>query len=395
MVTRSGANCWTKHAFSFPSDRRPHIKSGVTRDDLHIQSGSAFVYYAFDVGSSIDVDKAERLLVAARKTSGADRKRPGKYFEYTPPPVRWNEEAPVQKVGAHFATDASVEILLFDFGCVSIRFAIPLDGPMSRVIDLSVDLYENAKLQEAAKVLVTELVAKIKTTIDKPEIATRVEDYCVFHVPRLLPQIGMAELTHKHFALLAGILRADHGAPSDREAQEILADRISYGSNDMTLLSWHAALIFGEDTEDVHAVLEFANILLLELSYLDSRLDRSLDSYYEFFNEQNRIRFNFGRPKQSLMRRISELQIESAVLFERITNGLKLMGDAFQAQVFRVATKKMGLSSWDASISRKLETIESIYQKISDAEGSRRMELLEIVIIILFLISIATSFKYG
>ena len=367
----------------------------MTQNDLLIQSGNAYVYYAFDVGSSIDLDNAERMLVAARKTSGADRKRPGKYFEYTPQPIRWTEEYPVQKIGEHYATKTTVEILLFDFGCVSVRFAVQLDGPMSRVIDLSVDLYENVKLQAAAKILVTELVGKIRITIDKPEIATRVEDYCVFNVSRLDPPVSIAELSQKHFVNLASILRAEHGAPSDREAQEIMADRISYGSNDLTLLSWHAALIFGEDTEDIHAVLEFANILLLELSYLDSRLDRSLDSFYEFFNIHSQNRFTFSRSKLTLMRRISELQIESAVLFERITNGLKLMGDAFQAQIFRVAAKKMGLSSWDASILRKLETIESIYQKISDAEGSRRMELLEIVIIILFLISIATSMKFS
>lgn len=366
----------------------------MNQNDLIIQSGSAYVYYAFDVGSSIDLDKAERLL-ATRKTQSGDRKRPGKYFEYTPPPVRWTEECPVQKVGEHFATQTTVEILLFDFGCVSIRFNIPIEGPIARVIELSADLYENAKLQEAAKVLVNELIQKLGTVIDKPEIATKIEDYCIFNVSRLDPAITVPELLQKHFSNLTCILRADVGAPSDREAQEILNDRISYGSNDLTLLSWHAAVILGEDTEDVHAVLEFANILLLELSYLDSRLDRSLDSFYEFFNLYSANRFKFGRSKQALMRRISEQQIESAVLFERITNGLKLMGDAFQAQIFRVATKKMGLNSWDASILRKLETIESIYQKVSDAENTRRMELLEIVIIVLFLISIATSFKFG
>lgn len=353
------------------------------------------MYYAFDVGSSIDLDKAERLLVAAKKTQTADRKRPGKYFEYTPPPVRWTEECAVMAIGPHFSTKATVEILLFDFGCVSIRFAIPIEGPIARVIDLSVDLYENAKLRDAAKVITTELLGKIGAVVDKPEIAGKIEDYCIFNFSKLEPAVTVPDLLQDHFVNLTGILRAEQGVPSDRESQEILTDRISYGSHDLTLLSWHAAVIYGEDTEDIHAVLEFANILLLELSYLDSRLDRSLDSFYEFFNLYSQNRFSFGRSKQPLMRRISELQIESAVLFERITNGLKLMGDAFQAQIFRVATKKMGLSSWDASIARKLETIESIYQKISDAEGTRRMELLEIVIIILFLVSIATSFKFS
>jgi hypothetical protein len=63
------------------------------------------------------------------------------------------------------------------------------------------------------------------------------------------------------------------------------------------------------------------------------------------------------------------------------------MGDDFQARVFQLATRKMGLALWDASITRKLQTLESIDSKISDSEGARRMELLEIVIIILITIS--------
>src|SRR6185312_1478803 len=104
----------------------------------------------------------------------------------------------------------------------------------------------------------------------------------------------------------------------------------------------------------------FANLVLLELSYLDGILDRSLDEFYEFFAERRRSRLFGVKSKHPLMRRISQLQIESAILFERITNALKLMGDDFQAKVFRLASKKMGLASWDVSISRKLDTIESI-----------------------------------
>ncbi len=70
------------------------------------------------------------------------------------------------------------------------------------------------------------------------------------------------------------------------------------------------------------------------------------------------------------------------------------MGDDFQARVFQLATKKMGLASWDASISRKLQTIESIYDKISDSEGARRMEVLEIIIIVLITLSIFLPFFF-
>jgi len=49
------------------------------------------------------------------------------------------------------------------------------------------------------------------------------------------------------------------------------------------------------------------------------------------------------------------------------------------------------LEAWDASIPRKLQTLESIYGKMSDRAGTRRMEVLEWIIIILITLSIAVS----
>jgi hypothetical protein len=362
-------------------------------EELMIEKGSAYVYYAFDVGSSIELDKAELLLAAEKKKAPSqEKKRQSKYFEFTPPPIRWREETASYTVGPRFESLPCAEMLLFDFGCVSVCFEIPLAGPISEIIALSVDLYDNFRLQEAAQNLVTKLIGKINSVIDKPELASRFEDYCIFHFSKIDPRLSIKSLLERHITPMACILRAETSVPSDREAQEILTDRISYGSNDVTLMSWYGAVIYGENAEDIYAVLEFANLLLLELSFLDGNLDRSLDSYYDFFTEHRRSRYLFGaRSKRPLMRSISQLQIESAILFERITNALKLMGDDFQAKVFRLATKKMGLSSWDASISRKLQTIESIYQKISDAEGARRMEVLEIIVILLILVEIFLS----
>jgi uncharacterized Rmd1/YagE family protein len=55
-------------------------------------------------------------------------------------------------------------------------------------------------------------------------------------------------------------------------------------------------------------------------------------------------------------------------------------------------SQRFHLEDWDASILRKLETLESIYGKMSDRAGTRRMELLEWIIIVLITISIAVSF---
>ena len=46
-------------------------------------------------------------------------------------------------------------------------------------------------------------------------------------------------------------------------------------------------------------------------------------------------------------------------------------------------------------IIRKLDTIDSIFQKVSDRQSTRRMEILEWIIIILIAISIAVAFLPG
>jgi hypothetical protein len=89
---------------------------------------------------------------------------------------------------------------------------------------------------------------------------------------------------------------------------------------------------------------------------------------------------------------IAQLQVDGALLFERVTNTLKLLGDQYLARVYRLASQRFHLEAWDASILRKLETLESIYDKMSDRTTTRRMEVLEWIIIVLIAVSIVLSF---
>ena len=57
-----------------------------------------------------------------------------------------------------------------------------------------------------------------------------------------------------------------------------------------------------------------------------------------------------------------------------------------------MVNRRFHLDDWDTSIPRKRETLESIYEKISDQASNRRMEILEWVIILLIAFSIALEF---
>ncbi len=91
------------------------------------------------------------------------------------------------------------------------------------------------------------------------------------------------------------------------------------------------------------------------------------------------------------MEKIAQLQVDNALLFESVNNALKLLGDQYMARVYTNAAKRFHLADWDASILRKLSTLESIYDKITERVASQRMELLEWIIIVLIALSIVVT----
>jgi hypothetical protein len=171
------------------------------------------------------------------------------------------------------------------------------------------------------------------------------------------------------------------------EVQDALSHRISFGTDDVAIVDWNAALVVDKEPEDVLTVLEFANVELLEMRFLDKRLDEALGQAYTRLSKRSQRWFQFpSNPKD--LRAISQWQVDSAILFEGVNNVLKLLGDQYLARLYRLAAARLHLSEWDASILRKLDTLESIYQKISDQVASWRMELLEWIVIVLILIEI-------
>jgi uncharacterized Rmd1/YagE family protein len=89
---------------------------------------------------------------------------------------------------------------------------------------------------------------------------------------------------------------------------------------------------------------------------------------------------------------LAQLELDSAVLFEQVTNALKLIGEQYLTRVYALVSRRFHLAEWDSSITRKLQTLESIYGKMADRAATRRMEMLEWIIIILIAVSIVLPF---
>ena len=367
------------------------VKSPTTETSptLNILNGLCYITFAYDAARSIDLNQAEARVHEATQRSTLRHKRPApSYFEYQPAPLRLTQDTEAIKLG-NFLTRPSVDLQFYDFGAVAVTYTVDITGPFSELLTLSEELYDNEPLLADSRLRVGQLLHVIGDAAAQAHHSPVVEDYIVFHITSFAEAIDVNLFHAQHGQEIARILRAERRLLSEQEVADAFVARISYGMEDLTIVDWNAALLIDRDGDDIRAVLEYANVELLEMRYLDEKLDRALDQAYDTLSKRAfslpRLLGYYGAD----LRSVAELQVDNAILFEGVNNTLKLLGDQYLARVYRLINRRFHLDEWDTSILRKLQTLESIYEKISDQASNRRMEILEWVIVLLIAFSIA------
>ena len=346
--------------------------------------------FAYEVAQAINLDEAERRLLAGaeRQTIKQKRRAPAS-FEYRPAPLRVTRGGELQTVGG-YRTTPGVEMVLYDFGAVSVSYTIPLAGTLADLPALAEALWGNERLLKDSRQHVAALMGLLGDAAARPHVADFVEDYSIFHVEAFTAPCDAAMLWTSQAQTVAQVLRAAPHSLSQQEIADATAMRLSFGPNDATIIDTDAAILFDPEGEDVRDLIEFANTQLLEMRFLDRELDDVLEGAYETLLGRRWRRWRLA-PVGPDLRSLARLQLDAAILFEQVTNALKLVGDQFLARVYSLASRRFHLAEWDTSISRKLATIDGIYAKMTDRAASRRMEMLEWIIIILIVVEIGLS----
>lgn len=360
-----------------------------------VKRGTCYVFFAFEVGLAIDLDEAQkRISERARRASIRQRRRLPEYFEYEPAPLHVSQTVKPIQVGDHVTHDL-VHAVIYDFGAISISYSIPLQGCGAELLDISDELWDNHDMLSAARGVAMELLRAISPTVAKQGLAEFVEDYLIYQIDELAEPGNPSEVLKANAELIAQVLRAERRPLSKQEISDATGSQIAFTRDDLAIIDWNAALLLDPEADDVRSVLEFANVELLELRYLDHQLDKALDESYQAMSRRSTRRYAMFGTKRADLWRIAEMRIDSALLYEGVKNALKLIGDQYLARVHRLVLRRFHLEDWNASIQRKLETIESIYEKIADRQATWRMEILEWIIIILIAVSIAMPFIPG
>lgn len=367
------------------------VSPSVSREPAPRVKGVCHIMVALDIAQGVDLDEAEKLLAAAASRPGFrhDRRAPS-YMTYQPPPLRITRACEPLQVGP-FRSEAFVEGTLFDFGALSMVYRVPFEGPLSELPEVAVAIDERADLVHDAIARAERLVKELRPAIHRPQIASTIEDYAVFVLPQESAG-GAQSFLENNGPLLARVLRGERATLSAQESAESLAARMSYGPSDLAVVDWNGALLFDDRPEDVLLALEFANIELLEMRHLDDRLDTALEESYATLSSRRWPNVLLPGGTRRELKHLAELRADGLILYEGVNNALKLLGDQYLARLYRLTTTRMGVPAWEASVLRKLEALESLYEKISDHHSNIRAEVLEWIIILLIAFEIVMAF---
>jgi hypothetical protein len=360
--------------------------------------GTIHLLFALEIGQGVDLDRAEHRLVDAAQAAAPQALRSGLPrgttrgavgFEYTPLPLQVREAAPAIEIEGERLAER-VSITLFDFGALSVAYERPFEGTLSDLRRLAPALLDRADLLADARTRATTLLGQLGDAVDRPHLADAYEDLIVHAIDPASLCEGGGPLPPLDETDLAGILRCEAGPLSAEQVRDALAERISYAPDDLLLVDWTAAVLVDREPAPTLAVLAFLNTQALELRFLDARLDRALEDAYETLR-RNRTPHGLGwRWSRAARewRRIAVLQVDAALLYESISNALKLVGDQHLARVAAATARRLHLPEWERNILRKIEVLDSIHGKFSDQQANQRIEVLEWVIIVLIAIEV-------
>jgi hypothetical protein len=343
--------------------------------------------FVFEVAFAIDLDAAERSLAGAARQIFRHRGRATSLFQYRPAPLRVSQEG-AELLHGEWRSQPVVDLVLYDFGAASVAYQFHVAGGLPELRAASVALRRSEVLRRDARQRVDALLRSVGGAAQKPRVAEYTEDYTIFGIREPLGVPTAQEFCDANVERIAQVLRPDPGGLSTEEVIASTGIRISFGPHDVTIVDWDAAFVVDPEPEDVRSVLEFANVQLLEMRWLDLQLDLAIERSYHLLAPATGWRRFVARGVSGDMRRVAELQLESAVLLERVTNALKVFGEEYLARIYRLAAERFQLGAMDTAITQKLATIESIYQKLSDRATTLRMEMLEWVVIILIALEI-------
>jgi hypothetical protein len=344
-------------------------------------SGKIHAYRVFDVGPDINLDKVADNLANHSITQRVKLSRPTRSIHIANAPLAMSMGT-VQLKSLIF----NVNVKIWAFGAISVIFEHEMiEKSWNDYIELGTFLEQDPTVTELA----ADKVRQVLTVLDpnrKPEIEI-FEDYLVYSFKSLPKCEDDASKVLEVYDVPKLLLTENTNELSDQVKKMICEQIIQYNKNDLAAVTWNSALIVDPSVaSDVADILEFALCQVLEMRYYDYVLERKLSSLY---NDLESKKWGIWKNHaEALSEEAAKHYLEISETVENVENSLKVIGDFYLAQIFRVASLRFRFQDWRESVDQKLKNLAEISALINANVNARRSHLLELVIIILIAIEL-------
>jgi hypothetical protein len=355
--------------------------------------GTVVYLFAFDVANEIETKLVKEILFQKpfpfeiRLGAAAPRDVP----VYAPLTIRLKPLVCDSSLGP---LSLQPQVKIFDVGAISISYEVAFDkASLADLVPYHQLKIRGEPLAVEAERLSQQVADSIRAAMVKPNKERAVVEaytaFCIGDVGGPVPQWITA-----HRASIAGLLNEepDSGRLAAQQIDETMEHSLAYTRDDFAVIDWDAALIVDASgyVDDVLYMVELANMQLEEFRLLDDRLDRVFAMAYEDIEHRSSV-FRFLRLRNRLAF-IHRTRMDITKMSEELSNITKFVGDWYLARVYLACKNRFHLAHWEASVDQKLRELDSLYTVVHQDTNERRMLILELIVVALFIFEVAAAF---
>ena len=367
-------------------------------------AGEVIYIYLYDLGGRLDLVAVRKQLRVISGDFRRERKMP-KYLSLKPEPLEYEFEG-AQINRNNVSVHVRIDIRMYSVGALSVVFRIPFRGELPDLLSFfpqdSLEVIHSGKRmnlkslsQELAERLRNQLQDCLSSAYEREESP---EEYVVYCISNLEKGRSAAEFLHQNQKILTAVLREIREVErvSDSECESALRYVVSYSSDYLAAVDWASSFIIqtSPDYEDYVLTMELANLQLLQLRAFDKLVDRLLDKAYSdtrFLSNPPLFSLLSSRKLSATIVDIAEMRMEMTDTVDKMMNITKFFGDYVLARLYEHLSTRLHLREWQATVTRKLDMLEDLYQMASDRVSGIRMLMLEAFIVLLFLFEVCMT----
>ncbi len=342
-------------------------------------------YRIYDAGDIIDLDLLERNLADAHATTRTRFTRVAPKSVSMDVPPLLIELPPVRVSGGEREWQMATVARIYDIGAISLCFILEEAEAPPAALQVTALQFAGQKGFDPLYAAFLEQIRQILAPHigDVPVDPDFYEDYTMYVTDRA--DAGLDPVV---------VLLGEDIPYSAQTREDTLKNSLSYGADDLTVLSWDTALLVApEPPTDLVDLIEYALVQALEFRYYDRVLTLQMERMYDDIESaEKRTRFVRTSRYHGIMTRLMETQADISEITDKVDNLIKITEDVYYARVYAMALGVLRISQWRASVNRRIEVIHRNYTMLSDEVNIHHSHFLELVII--FLIALELFFVF-